>query len=208
LFYPYGAGLQSVSDNVIRNNVLYNNGFDDGTRNITQNVVILASGDNNLFYNNLVYNNPTLKKGAAVAIAYVGAAGNNQILHNTIYGNAGAAVETHPQSGYNSVIKNNIFYNNAGGTLVDNGAAGLDAKHNVTSDPRFTNVPAADFSLQAESAALQAGGILPVVETDIVGHSRRGRAAADVGAYAAGSSGMPGRQASRPAPWTLRLTAR
>lgn len=195
----YGSGLNSVSDNIIRNNIFYNTGFDDGGRNDAQSAVIISSGSNNQFYNNIVYGNPNVKNGAAVSVAYTNGGTNNQIYNNTIYGNAGAGIEVHI-SAPGTVVRNNIVYGNGGGTIIDWGATGTVQSNNLTIDPQFANASANDFSLRAGSPAIDAGAMVSTVTTDIKGTARPQGAACDIGAYEYYTGSTP-----LPTPRNLRL---
>jgi hypothetical protein len=177
--YSYG---HSVDNAIIRNNIMYNNAFDDGQRNLTLGVVMI-SGSKNLFYNNVLYNNLTSHGGPAVSVAN---GTNNQIYNNTIYGTSGAAIEVNA-SAPNSIIKNNILYNNGGG-IVDWGATGTIQSNNLTTNPQFVNASANDFSLQAGSPAIDAGVTVSVVTTDMKEVSRPQGTTYDIGAYEYGKS--------------------
>jgi parallel beta-helix repeat protein len=197
----FHSGRNDVSDNIVRNNVMYGNAFDDGARNQGLGVLILASGANNQAYNNIIYNNATLHGGAAISVAYTNGQTNNQIYNNTIYGNAGAGIEINT-SAPGTVVRNNIVYNN-GNTIVDWGATGTIQLNNLTTNPQFVNASANDFSLQAGSPAIDAGAMVSTVATDIKGTARPQGATYDIGAYEYGKGPTP-----LSAPSNFRLVSR
>jgi len=200
-FCLYQSGQNNVHDNIIRNNIIYGNGFDDGQRGQSLAAVVLASGSSNQFYNNIVYGN----RSSGVGVAYTGGGIDNQVYNNTIYGNSGFGIEVSPSSP-NTIIKNNIIFSNGRGTLneqiVDWGAAGLVQSNNLTTDPKFVNASALDFSLQAGSPAIDAGVTVSVVTTDMQGVARPQGGAYDIGAYEYYKGTTP-----LPAPSNLRLIA-
>ena len=179
--HEYQEGGTNVSNNVIANNIITGNGFDDGERGSELGGAIISSGDNNLFYNNIVYSN---KHG--VIIGHISSAGNNKIYNNTIYGNQGLGLQFLADSP-NTTAQNNIVYLNGNGTpgqqIVDWGTTGLTADHNLITDPSFVNAGAANFRLQSGSAARDAGITVGAVTTDIESIARPQGVAYDIGAY-------------------------
>jgi len=192
-----GGSPTTVNNGVIRNNIIYNNGWQDGGgRDLTLGAVILATGTNIQFYNNVVYNNPTNHGGAAVSAYNSNLVG---IWNNTITGNAGLGIEIN-DSASNTTILNNILYNNAGGGFADYGAVGTTQRHNPTTNPNFTNAGAGDFTLQASSDAIDDGETVATVPTDLLGIARPQGAAYDRGAYEFANGGGP----PTPGPQALR----
>jgi hypothetical protein len=193
--HAYHSG-GSVNNVVIRNNAFVNCGFDDGQRNLTLGVVIM-SGSNNKFYNNILYNNNTNHTGAVVSVS---TGSDNTIYNNTIYNNSGPAVEVNANAP-NTEIRNNILFNNLT-AIADWGASGTVQSNNLMTNPSFADAVTGDFTLRADSPAIDAGLHLDVVTTDIRGLSRLTKAAYDIGAYMFG--GTAGR-VPLPRPTALRV---
>ena len=188
----FNSGDSGVSDNIIRNNIIYGNGFNDGTRGMQSLAgVIITSGNNNQFYNNIIYGN---KNGVQI-----GKYSNNQAYNNTIYGNAGAGLYIASDAA-NAVIRNNIVFGNGGTDLYNDNPPGLVMSNNFTTDPQFVNASANDFSLRAGSPAIDAGVTVNVVTTDVKGVERPQGIAYDIGAYEYGKVSTP-----LPTPSNLRL---
>ena len=114
-------------------------------------------------------------------LGYGGGAKTTAVYNNTIANNAGGAIDIISDSP-NSILTNNIMFGNAAG-VTNYGATGTVLSHNLTSDPKFVNPGAFDFSLQAGSPAIDAGGTIPQVPVDINGVARPQGSAFDIGAY-------------------------
>jgi parallel beta-helix repeat protein len=164
--YNGGGGTGS---NTIRNNSVHNNLGDGG--------VTLSSGNNHLFYNNIVYNN----NGYGITIGF-GGADNTQIYNNTIYGNSYYAINLRGGVS-NTKIRNNIFFSNNSDSIDDFGSSGTVLSNNLTSNPLFVDATNADFHLQVSSTAINAGMALSEVSTDLSGRTRPQGAGYDIGAY-------------------------
>ena len=186
----YSSGQNDLGHNTVRNARVYeNNPYPDGNGG----GVILSSGPENLAYNNLIY----LNTGTGIQISggcgLTGAA--CQALNNTIYGNDGKGVFITTGDTTGAVLKNNILYANTGAAYTDDGIASV-ISNNLTTDPSFTNVGSADFTITSGSAARSYGvNVTPLgitgLLTDLDGHARP-NAAADAGAYQYFSAGMSG----------------
>jgi hypothetical protein len=166
-----------VHDNIIRNNIIYGNCYNDGQRDIGLNAVIMGSGANNLFYNNVVYGNNCIHTGAAVSIGGT----NSGVYNNTITGNQNAGLEMNAAS-VNPVLRNNIVYGNGSDTITDLGAINPTVSNTFQSNPLFVNAAAHNYALQAGSGAINAGVTVAVVPVDILGVTRP-PGAYDIGAY-------------------------
>jgi parallel beta-helix repeat protein len=83
-FHIYYGGHTTVSNNVLRNNRVYNNGFHGGSGG--SGSVIIANGANNQFVNNLVYGN-------AMGVQVSQTCTNCIVEQNTIHDNKGFAVQ-------------------------------------------------------------------------------------------------------------------
>jgi len=181
--YGYGihmyASAGSVSNNLIENNMIYNNGrddfFDPGRMSSPRPVGdgIIAAGDNHIIRNNLVYNNRVW--GIRVW------ATNTQLFNNTVYGSGFDGIKIKNNT---CTVKNNISYKNAG---IDGGVdlllSGSTASHNLFStDPRFVDENNGDFRLKSDSPAIDAAQPIATFNTDIEG-KRRLDNSWDIGAY-------------------------
>jgi hypothetical protein len=168
-YHIYGEGFRGkVSNNIIRNNRIYGNGFNGGTGGSGN--IIITHGSNNQVYNNLIYGNAT---GIQVGTSCI----NCKVHNNTIYNNNGNAVDA---DGTDTIVQNNIAYANRGGIVNYNNAT---ITNNLTTDPSFTNVDAMDFRLKATSPAIDAGLTLDSVLMDFSGVKRPQGPHYDIGAY-------------------------
>ena len=193
----YHSGGTDVTDNIVRNSIFYNNGFNDA-RGLAGNGLILTSGARNTAYNNIVYGN----RGSGISVNYY--CDNCGVYNNTAYNNVGFGIEVGGSTGV--IVRNNISYQNGSGAVSNQL---VDWQGNVTQDhnllaipPLFTNAGAADFTLQAGSPAIDAGMALSAVTTDLRGLSRLQKAAYDIGAYMYGGTAGPG---PLPRPTALRV---
>jgi len=169
-----GTGL-SLDRNTIRNNVIHDISNSGGPRAWG---VIIAYGSDNAVYNNVIYGIGPGGYGNAGINVYGGFGA--KIYNNTVYGSAGSGV--YLGGGHRTQVRNNILFGNAWGDFVDFGSE-TDASNNLTSDPRFVNAGARDFSLRSDSPAIDRGVYLSEVPTDRVGAPRPTGAGFDVGAY-------------------------
>ena len=149
----------------IYNNRIYNNHYAG---------VTLNHGTNILFYNNLVYNH-TQPDGWALQIDR--GTTNAQVYNNTLHNNLNGVQVWRVT---NTIVKNNIL--SQSGNISDS-STGLVQSNNLTTDPKFVNASANDFTLQAMSPAIDAGTTLSAVTTDIVGTLRSQSCCYDIGAY-------------------------
>jgi Right handed beta helix region len=164
-----------VSNNIIRNNKIHNNGFAGGSGG--SGSVIMTHGTNNQFYNNLVYNN-------AMGVQTGQSCSNAKIYQNTIYGNGGNGLDLNCQSGGTSEAKNNLLWNNSNNAPVVNSGSWITSP-NFTNNPSFANAGGGDFSLTASSPAVNTvaciGGVASIV-TDHAGVTRPQGSSCDYGA--------------------------
>lgn len=180
-FHIYNSGQSNVSNNIIRNNVIYGNGFDPGIT-ITAAAIILSSGSNNQAYNNVIFNNSN-----GIQLDYSPAGARHKVYNNTIYGNTSWGI-TNGTDG--AEIKNNIIYGN--GIPIQKTGTNTAWANNLCSasgtgctlvgDPKFTNASTRDFTLQSTSAAIDRGVTISTVTTDYSGVARPQGAAYDIGA--------------------------
>jgi len=172
----YNKDDTTVSNNIVRNNRIYNNGLI--RQDASSGGVILSHGSNNQAYNNLVYGNFA---GFQIDYDCVGC----QVYNNTIYGNTYHGVQV--GRAVNTIVKNNIIYNNRS-AITNLGDSGAVIDPNFTSDPQFENPSAGNFHLKSGSPAKTA--------------SDTGR---EVGAYANGGGPGSGEGSTIPAPRNLKV---
>lgn len=164
----YGGG--GVNNNIVRSNISHNNGT---AGDVSSAGILLASGDGNLAYNNILYGNPY-----GIQVSY--SASNTKVYNNTVSANTYLGVDIYTSSS-GAIIKNNILYQN-GGAISDLGS-GTVRSNNLTTNPLFVDAAAHNFALQAGSPAMDAGGTISEVTDDYDGVSRPQGAAYDIGAY-------------------------
>ena len=115
--------------NVIRNNRVHDNGSFG---------ILIGSGQGNLAYNNLVWNNGLKVAGAAggMRIGFEQASGS-KLFNNTIYGNTGSCIIIATDG--IAQARNNICWQNSTNAIVDKtGTAVLS--NNLFTNPSFVNV--------------------------------------------------------------------
>jgi len=165
------------SRNVFKNNVIHNNGTRGGpapAMNIGSSSYPGMSQDN-LLFNNLIVSN---RGGVQIYTNTV----NTGLYNNTIYGNQLDGL--HLQYFGSVTVRNNIIYGNGMDVRNDSGATVAVMDHNlISADPRFVSVANGDFTLQAGSAAIDAGTTVAEVTVDITGARRPAGGAFDIGAY-------------------------
>ena len=202
--HQHFSGGSTASNNVYRNNHFYGNGYSDGDRGLNDSIgaIVLDSGSNNQFYNNLVYNN---RQGVIVS-KY----DNIQIYNNTIYNNnlnpeGGSTANTNiginiAEPVTNSFVQNNIVFGNRVDFFVTNVPSNLTMTNNCPADstirngncstnPLFVDASSANFKLQSNSPMINAGTPIGLVTTDIDGAARNQGGAYDMGAYEFTSGG-------------------
>jgi hypothetical protein len=201
-----GGGMQAypgpITNLAIRRNKFHNN------NSLTSSSLggLILSGDsgttvtgvevsNNVFYNN--GSAPT--HGYSPGLQIMWNASNNHVWNNTFFGNQGYGLEVGVASAANNVLQNNIVYGNLNPGIHDVGTATIKS-HNLTTDPRFINAGAFDFSLQTNSPALDAGVTVSRIITDIRMAPRPQGMSYDIGAYEGG-----GVSASLSPPRNLRV---
>jgi parallel beta-helix repeat protein len=185
--YGLGAG---PSNNIVRGNVIY----DFALNRVTASGILLSSGDNNQAHNNIVFNGRGLSGYGGVGITASGS--RSVVYNNTVYNNTWIGIDTNGSN--EAVIKNNIVFGN--GIAFDHTATtSLISSDNLTSDPRFNDAAAGDFTLQPASPAIDGGTatITSTVEIQFFLGS-----APDIGAFEYGADAPEGWPS---APANLRL---
>jgi hypothetical protein len=157
----------TTDNHIIRNNRMYNNGFSR-----QQGAITVGKGSGCLVYNNLTYNN---FGGIDVGIDST----NAQVYNNTLYKN-GWGFKIHATS-KGAIVRNNILYQNV--IAINDRGVGTIQSNNLTTDPKFVNASANNFTLQATSPAIDAGIALSAVPTDLNRISRPQGSRYDIGAY-------------------------
>ena len=171
-----GAGIDqyvnpaTAHGNTYRYNTIHGNG---------KYGVLMGSGNDTLFYNNLIYTN----LGNGIWLGFGGT--NNRLYNNTIWNNLNVAngrcisIEA-PQT--SAIARNNICWANTANTPVDTASSTLS--NNLTTDPLFINSAIADFRLQNTSTAINTGfDLSATVIDDYIGLPRPQGPAFDIGAY-------------------------
>jgi hypothetical protein len=131
-----------VNDNIVRYNRIYDNA-DPGP---TGTGIILACGERNTAYYNIVYGNYR-----GIQCAYGTSA---TVYNNTVYNNGGYGIRISANM-TGAIVRNNIMYNHTddyydqSDTIEDHNLEGID--------PQFVNAGAGNFHLQAGSPARDAG---------------------------------------------------
>jgi parallel beta-helix repeat protein len=141
-------------DNLIYNNVIYNNGSGVTTFNGS------FGSDRNKFYSNTVYGNT----GEAFYIAVFGPSADTDIQNNIMFGNGVDGVVLGSEA-----INTTILYN-----LCSSSGPNCSGPTNVHGDPGFRSAPDADFHIDsASSPVVNAGATLGApFDVDIEGLSR------------------------------------
>jgi parallel beta-helix repeat protein len=178
----FNAGGDSPDNNIIRNSRLHDLTRAGGSPGEVWGIVV--AGNNNMIYNNLIYNiNVTDYSVRAAAIA-TGMSGN-MIYNNTITNNVVTGIYLGPDATSTQVADNIAYGNGAGlgGDYYDEGSRGTTLVTNLFSvNPMFVDPSNNNFQLQNASPAIGAGISLNVVTTDIGGADRT-QAPTDIGAF-------------------------
>lgn len=171
---------KTVNNWVIRNNIIFNNGygFTDKSGAMRKSAaVVISRGENNQFYNNLVYDNYA---GIQVGLGTV----SPLIANNTVYGNEtyGIEVSSAYSGSLNARVLNNIVWGNKVSQISDTGT-NTTLRGNTTTNPNFENAAGGDFHLQAGSPAIDAGETIGEVPVDLAGDARPFGPGYDAGAF-------------------------
>lgn len=186
-FYNIQAVGGDNSNNVFRNNVIYNNR--------SRGFLLASAGRGNQIYNNILYNNGTGDNRGGLVIGCYGPSADVEVYNNTIVGNTGWAIRN---CAPNTLVRNNILWSNTQNGISPEGSGTMD--HNLIGiDPLFVNAAAADYHLQPGSPARAAGVPMPGISTPSGGPP-------DLGALQGLSpTGLPGPRPPLPTPQNVRL---
>jgi parallel beta-helix repeat protein len=167
--YNNAGSRADPSRNVMRRSRIHHNGIAGGYG------LLIAWGDANLAYNNLIYDN------YGGILVYAGST-NAQVYNNTIVSNPGEGIRL---EGYGNapLIQNNIVFGNVA-SVVDRGGSGTPVvSHNLMTDPGFADAGRRDFRLRSDSTARDVGTLIAQVTDDFVGVTRPSGGAYDIGAF-------------------------
>jgi hypothetical protein len=171
-FHLYDEGGSNfVNSNIVRKNLVHNNGTVIGAG------IILSSGHDNQCYDNIVYSNGL----GGIFVAYGSNLNNTLVYNNTVYDHPtdlGIWVQANSTG---AIVRNNINYQ--AGVITNDGASST-IDHNVTANPHFVS-DGVDFHLTSSSTNCidQGLNLISVVVDDYDGVARPGAAAFDIGAY-------------------------
>lgn len=174
IYMETGVNGVNAGHNTVRNSMFHDNARVGG-RGVGIGVY---KGDDNLVYNNLVWNN---KVGISVDYG----ATNSKIFNNVVYANLDVGFRIGYNAGAtNTTIQNNIIFQNTNGDIQNYGT-GTVANHNLlnTTNPLFVDAANHDFHLQTGSPAIDAGITLTAVPTDFDDITRPQGLGYDIGAY-------------------------
>ena len=122
----YNNGSTSPRNNVVRSNQIYNFGYKR-----TSAGILLASGDNNQAYNNVVHHsNSACAKFSNSGITAGYGATNSKIYKNTVYANC-KGIETFNTT--NPTVRDNNVYQNLTNLILQ--GTGVVSYNNITSAP-------------------------------------------------------------------------
>jgi hypothetical protein len=171
-----GATRDSAHDNIVRNNLVYQNGL------ATEECVGIGlyAGADNIAYNNLVYGN---ERGIAVDYGAL----RTKVYNNTITANSSIGLQVGSDAS-ETVIRNNIVFGNWV-TYRDIGTNTLQ-DHNLWLDPEFVDAAKNDYRLVSTSPAIDKGLTLEEFSEDRAGFPRPLGSAWDLGAFEFAPSGV------------------
>ena len=210
-FAPGTSASTAVNHNTLRYNKIHDNSQNatypnDRNHSIPGMAWILASGEGNEAYANVIYNQPQgflVGHGAKNALVYNNIVHSNSdigiwvhgswggstsasIFNNTVYNNGEFGILVEDQA-RNTLLKNNISFKNGSDNsrnirVVAGQSPGTVKSNNLIADPKFINVSDHNFKLQSESPAINAGIIIPEVNIDFFGVQRGQDSGYDIGA--------------------------
>ncbi len=148
MHFYHGGNQSLINNNIIRNNTIYNCATSDGHRNISVGIIV-DSGHDNTYYNNVLYNNGF---GSVDAVANIQFRGNNlSAYNNTIVNTSAHGIFLDQGSGHDA--RNNIVYQSVKAPILNN-SGGLVRTNLTGTNPQFSD---SDFRLSPGSPAATSG---------------------------------------------------
>ncbi len=195
----YGLLLASLTNSVIRNNIVYGNRL--GALTFSDALAGDQQSNNVLFDNNL-FSGVTKISGSNTT---------NLALKNNIFTSTGSTSDsyalivasTFPDSqlalDYNQYFMPNkangkiVYYHNIANTLANLSTAFHQEAHGINANPLFVNAGGGNFMLLPGSPAIDKGITIPGLTDDLAGNARPQGAPVDIGPYEFSSavSGVP-----------------
>jgi len=176
--HDHGIYAQIMTNFIIRNNIFYNNQkgysvqFDSGGSGVCNGIQII----NNTFYNG------SMRSDVKAHIVFWMSMANVLIANNIFHTQYSTAVYVESAGAFtytNVLMTKNIIYGGTGLMLSPTTYTGITQSNNMNVDPLMTNPAAYNFTIPANSPAVNAGYDTNVT-TDYVSYPR---ATIDIGAY-------------------------
>jgi parallel beta-helix repeat protein len=179
----YSTGGTTPDNNLVENNIVYNNGrtdygkgypgFPAGGKSRGDGIIIAGGGYYNIVRNTIFYSN--LKCGIRISDS-----NSAEVFNNTVYNNGEEGLNIYPNM--NTLIKNNISYQNGGSEIYI--GSGNSQDHNLFGiDPKFIDPLNYNFHLKHDSGAIDAGVAISGFNYDFEGNFRPYGNGWDIGAY-------------------------
>jgi parallel beta-helix repeat protein len=199
-----GAGIH-IYGNTPESNIVRNCRIHDITKSGDTRIWgIEMNGNNNQIYNNVIYGVGLVGASGGSAGIHVYSGSGNKLWNNTVVNNPlikGIAIDA---GASNTEVRNNIAYGNP--SAFTDAGTGTTASNNLFGiDPLFVNLSGNDFTLKADSRAVDGGANVSVVTTDLAGVARPQGRTHDIGAYE--FSGQPAASGPPAPPTGVRIVS-